>query len=105
MNSIWDRLYDGVKDRRYGALFIYAPLGIVVVGLLLAGLEAAGLLPHALCAIALWILFLIGRLVFKLVEFFIKPTRRERWERKQLSRDEIRVARSKLVGDRGRKSA
>lgn len=84
---------------------MYGPLAIVALALVLAAMDSVGLLPHALCAIVLCLLFLLGRLVFKLVRFFIKPPRREPWERKQLSRDEIRVARSKLTCERVRKSA
>lgn len=104
MKPIWSTLYDDVKDRRYGALFLLAPLSfggaLGLAALLLAGLDAAGLLPYALCGSVV----LVGPWIFVAVRR-ARSRQHERWERHELSYDEWRVARSKLTRDQDRKSA
>jgi hypothetical protein len=101
MKPIWSMLYDNAKDRRYGVLFLFAPLALVgavalAVGLLTL-LDVAGLLPYALCGIALWFVWMVVKLVCKVVRLFCEPERqREGWQRHELSCNEKRVAQSKL---------
>jgi len=94
MKSIWSTLYDDVKDRRYAALFLLGPLAVLgalaLAACLLAALHALELLPYAICAAALWSVWMLVR--------FCRSVARspERWQRQELSCDEWRVARSKL---------
>ena len=78
MNSFWSNLYDTFKDRRYGVLFmvslvalVFSPILLPVMGLYLLG----------------W-----GWSAFRLA----RANRRNRLRYLPLSRDELRVARSKL---------
>ena len=98
MHSIWDKLYDNIKDRRYGALFLFALLaflGLPFFGAITYGfLRETGLEEYfgeALLGIG------ILCLVWCLVKF-CQAWRRgeEKMRREPLSRDELRVARSKL---------
>lgn len=94
MNSIWNNLYDKVKDRRYGALFTVS--AVASVGVLFAGkgIEAAieefGWQPFlgvfmGFCVLMSWRIWRQSRLP------------RERLRFAPLSCDEMRKARSKLV--------
>src|SRR6185436_11064785 len=105
MSSVWNRLYDRSKDRRYGALFLaslWAFFGLLILAAIVATIinkfELQAYLPQAIPGIALlavvWVVlaFRRGRL-----------RRRERPKYPPLSRDELRVARSKLLKDRAEK--
>ena len=74
MSSVWNNLYDRVKDRRYGLFFLLAPL---VFFFLLGSLVGA-----------------IWRALF---------WRRERLKLSRLSSDELAKARSKLVKSQRRR--
>jgi threonine/homoserine/homoserine lactone efflux protein len=99
MNSIWSRLYDGVKDRRYGLLFLFSAGAFVgflaLAALVEAGLEAVYLEEYFLQAL----LVLAGAaLGWGVAGFWRERLRREERQRfPPLSSDEKRVARSKLV--------
>jgi hypothetical protein len=85
MNPPWGNLYDHFKDRRYAALFL-----ITIVGLVLSPI----LLP-------MMGLYVLGRAwsAFRLAQA-------NRWNKLRyspLSRDELRVARSKLLNNQSRR--
>jgi len=78
MSPFWNNLYDSFKDRRYAGLFLFAIFAIALSPILLSAMALYGLsrgisaLRHA------------------------RANRRNRWRYTPLSRDELRVARSKL---------
>jgi hypothetical protein len=74
MNSSWSNLYDRVKDRRYGMVFLLAPL---------------------------MIFFLLGSLATAIYRTLF--WRREPSNFSRLSSDELAKARSKLLNDQRRK--
>ena len=82
MSPFWNNLYDGFKDRRYAALFLFALGALVLSPVLLPAMALCGLsrgvsaLRHA------------------------RENRRNKWRHAPLSRDELRVARSKLMKGR-----
>jgi membrane protease YdiL (CAAX protease family) len=94
MKPTWSTLYDDVKDRRYALLFLIA------MPLLLGIASVVGLIENSPLAQDFpVILFLLGVIVVLWVFGTIwrrRKRRPERWERKKLSSDELRVARSKL---------
>jgi hypothetical protein len=98
MNSLWDSLYDRFKDCRYGALFLAAVLaffGLLILGsvayAIVRGLGAEEYFLDALPGIGL-----LG-LAWAIVKFRRAQIRgREKSQYAPLSRDELRVARSKL---------
>lgn len=79
MNPFWNSLYDSFKDRRYAALFLFA-LGVLVLS------------PVLLPVMVLYGLSR-GWSVIRLA----RENRRNKWRYSPLSRDELLVARSKLV--------
>jgi hypothetical protein len=81
MNSFWGNLYDTFKDRRYATLFLIA-------------LGALALLPILLPVMGLYVLAR-GWSAFCLA----RANRRNQLRYSPLSRDELRKARSKLVGN------
>ena len=85
MNSFWSSLYDKCKDRHYGILFLIA-FGAFVLSPIL--LPVMGLYFLA------W-----GWSAFRLA----RANRRNKLRYSPLSRDELRVARSKLLKDRNLK--
>jgi len=99
MNSIWSNLYDKFKDRRYGALFFVSLLS--VFGLLLLAVILGQIIgPANLEAYFLRALPVAGILMVVLIWRAIRRARAQRgkrFKREELSRDEIRKARSKLV--------
>jgi hypothetical protein len=78
MNSFWDNLYDRFKDRRYGVLFLVSLVALVLSPVLLPAMG----------------LYFLGRgwSAFCLA----REDRRNQLRYSPLSRDELRVARSKL---------
>ncbi|MGD0252046.1 MAG: hypothetical protein ABSC01_05060 [Verrucomicrobiota bacterium] len=99
MNSFWSSLYDNYKDRRYGILFLTALmafLGVLAVGAVLGAVFSAfdlqdywlQALPGAGFLAAAWIWRGMRR---------ARAKRQNRSRYASLSRDELRVARSKLV--------
>jgi O-antigen/teichoic acid export membrane protein len=99
MNSIWNNLYDKFKDRRYGVLFFVSLLSVFGLLLLAAILDQiigpANLqeyFPQVLPGIGIFIVALIWRAIRR-----ARAQRGRRFRREELSRDEIRKARSKLV--------
>ena len=94
MNSPWDYGYDTFKDRRYGAIFWSTLLTIVaafVLGAVIGLYNLQIYFPYMLPGIGLMVLA-CGILAFRRAQ----ARRRERLRRGPLSRDEMRVARSKL---------
>jgi hypothetical protein len=85
MNSFWSNLYDTYKDRRYGVLF-------------LASLVALALSPILLPAMGLYFLGR-GWSAFRLA----REDRRNKLRYSPLSRDELRVAQSKLLNNQSRR--
>ena len=84
MNSFWGNLYDTFKDRRYGALFLISLGGLV-------------LSPILLPFMGLYVLAR-GWSAFRLA----RANRRNKLRYSPLSRDELRVARSKLLNESNR---
>ena len=78
MNSFWDNLYDRFKDRRYGVLFLVSLVALVLSPVLLPAM-ALYFLGRG------WSAFCLAR-----------EDRRNILRYSPLSRDELRVARSKL---------
>ena len=78
MSPFWGNLYDTFKDRRYAALFLVALFGLALSPVLVPVLAIYGLSRAA----GAWARS--------------RENRRNRWRRAPLSRDELRVARSKL---------
>jgi hypothetical protein len=96
MNSIWSKLYDGFKDRRYAFLFFatfFASL-LLVAGLcgIIDDSNIRGYFLQALPGIGILIMALVWRAIRNL-----RARRGEKFRRQEMSRDEIRKARSKLV--------
>ena len=105
MDPFWKAFFEEFKERGRNVtpFLVTVPLLLGVVILV----ELAGRTP--LGESLLSILFGTGVLLIG-VWIFVAICRNdsrqsERWERKELSSDELRVARSKLTGDRNRKSA
>jgi hypothetical protein len=86
MSSLRSNLYDTFKDRRYAALFLIA-LGALVLS------------PILLPAMGLYVLAQ-GWSALRLAQ----ANRRNKLRYSPLSRDELRVARSKLLNNRSRRS-
>jgi len=86
MNPPWSNLYDHFKDRRYAALFLIALGGLVLSPILLPAMG----------------LYFLGRgwSAFRLA----RENRRNQLRYSPLSRDELRIARSKLLNNRSRRS-
>jgi biotin transporter BioY len=104
MNSIWNNLYDKAKDRRYGALFFSSLVAFFVVFLLgaliykiLSGIDFGPFdLQARFLELAPGILILTTALVWRGIRR-VRAQREKNFRREELSRDEIRKARSKLV--------
>jgi len=102
MNSLWSNLYDGSKDRRYGALFLaclWAFLGLLIlcaiIGAIINEFDLQEYFPQVFSGVGLLVV------VWAFLAFRSACRRqRERHEYPALSRDELRVARSKLLKDR-----
>jgi hypothetical protein len=98
MSSFWDNQYDRYKDRRYAALFLsslVAFFGLLILGAIIAAvLHSLGLEEYFLEALpGIGILGLAwGFLKFRQAQV----ERNKRLSHSPLSRDELRVARSKL---------
>jgi hypothetical protein len=99
MNSIWSKLYDNVKDRRYAALFFITLFVFVVLLILVAGI--CGIVGNfniqeyflqALPGIGILMVALVWRTIRRM-----RTWRGGKFQRQEMSRDEIRKARSKLV--------
>jgi hypothetical protein len=98
MPSIWDKLYDNVKDRRYGVLFLFTLLTFL-------GLPFLGAMIYAILrefgseeyfVEALPGIGFLG-IAWAFLKFWQARKRsREKLRYGPLSRDELRVARSKL---------
>ena len=86
MNSFWGNLYDTFKDRRYGVLFL-ASLAALVLSPVLLPFMGLYVLARG------WAAFRLGR-----------ANRRNQLRYSPLSRDELRIARSKLLNNRSRRS-
>jgi hypothetical protein len=106
MKSLWTGLYDRVKDRRYGSLYIYATLGmagICLLGQLCRELyqehhDQVDLLMVSAIAVLMFIAFLVARREF----LRSRRMRNSGSDAAQLSSDEVTKARSKLLRNRYR---
>jgi hypothetical protein len=104
MNSIWGNLYDKFKDRRYGILFFSSLIGVFVMvfvgmlfGNILGGIDFGGLnLQSHWLELVPGILIILAALIWRAIRR-AQAQRGKRFRREELSRDEIRKARSKLV--------
>jgi len=104
MNSIWNNLYDKAKDRRYGVLFFSSLIAVFVVFLLgvLLNQIFGGINPGSFDLPSHFLELLPG-MVILMVALAWREARRararrgKRFRREELSRDEIRKARSKLM--------
>lgn len=95
MNSFWNNLYDSVKDRRYGLLFFgmfFASIGMIFG--LLAFFEMPNLQGYFLGALP-GVVILAVALAWRAIRR-AQLQRGNKLLREELSRDEIRKARSKL---------
>lgn len=104
MNSIWSNLYDKAKDRRYGVLFFSSLIAVFVVFLLGALLyNILGGIDFGPFDVQSHFLELVPGMVILMAALAWRGVRRARaqrgktFRREELSRDEIRKARSKLV--------
>ncbi len=98
MNSFWDNQYDNFKDRRYAALF-WSTLMALIVLLLLGFFIGALLSEFGMQAYFVESLPGIGILVLACGFLKFRQARirsQEKLRHGPLSRDELRVARSKL---------
>jgi hypothetical protein len=103
VNSIWNKLYDAGKDRRYGVLFMAClaafPVTLIAGVLLHQAALYFGLNPTFLwalpCLLALWF---AASLVSR-----IRSRDRRRLRFPPLSRDELNRARSKLMEKQNRR--
>jgi hypothetical protein len=98
MNSFWDNQYDSFKDRHYAALFwstLMALIGLLALGVFIAAiLSEFGMQQYFLEALpGIGILFLAWAFL-KFRQARIRS--REKLPHGPLSRDELRLARSKL---------
>ena len=106
MNSFWSNLYDSFKDRRYGGLFlstILAFIGLLILGAVFEGIVGRfdwfAYFPEVLSGIG------ILALAYGLASWRRRRAQwREQLRHSPLSRDELRVARSKLLNNRSRRS-
>jgi biotin transporter BioY len=104
MNSIWSNLYDKFKDRRYGVLFfssLIAVFAVFLLGVLLYNI--LGGIDFGWFDLRAHFLELMPGIVIVIAALAWRGVRRaraqhgKRFRREELSRDEIRKARSKLV--------
>jgi len=98
MNSFWDNPYDHFKDRRYAGLF-WSSLMALFGGLVLSAFIAALLFGLGMQEYFLEALPGIGILFVAWVVLKFRQARarsREKLQHGPLSRDELRIARSKL---------
>jgi hypothetical protein len=102
MNSYWSNLYDSYKNRSYGGLFLSTVLAIIA--LLVLG-AVNGLFDHQM-----YFPYMLPGIGLLAAAWIWRGLRRARAERKKrlqhspLARDELRVARSKLLNNRSRRS-
>jgi hypothetical protein len=104
MNSIWSNLYDKFKDRRYGILFFSSLFGffglfllVVFVYKILEGVDFGplNLRSHFLQLLPGFLILMVA-LIWRAIRR-ARAQRGKRFRREELSRDEIRKARSKLM--------
>ena len=98
MNSFWDNQYDRFKDRHYAALFwstLMALFGALVLGSLLAALlSECGMQAYVLDVMPGVAILALAWAILKFRQ--ARRRSREKLQRGPLSRDELRIARSKL---------
>ncbi len=99
MNSFWSSLYDKFKDRHYAGLFFISfgsVFGLFILVMILCQIIGTAHLQQyflqMLPGAGLLVLALVWRGIRR-----ARTQRRKRFRREELSRDEIRKARSKLV--------
>ena len=108
MNSNRNNLYDTFKDRRYGALFFgtfLVLMGLLALGLMMVAIIGRRDLPADLLQVLPGVGLLVVALVWRRVRQERARQRRERLQHGPLSRDELRVARSKLMKDQTQKKS
>jgi hypothetical protein len=95
MNSFWSNLYDSFKDRLYGGLFLSTILAFIaslVLGAVIGFFNLQIYFPYMLLGIGLLVAIQIWRCLRR-----ARAERKKRLQHSPLSRDELRVARSKLL--------
>ena len=104
MDPFWKTFFEEFKDRGRDATPFLITLAAMVCLLIVVGIvDEAGLANHIVGAVFLAVVFAFVWAVVKIVR--ARTRQRERWERRELSCDEWRVARSKLKKDGNRKGA
>jgi hypothetical protein len=96
MSPFWN-MYDSFKDRRYGGLFLaclVAFFGLLILGTVIFELNLQEYFPYALPGVGL----LAAAWIWRCIRH-ARAKRQNRLRYASLSRDELRVARSKLVKD------
>lgn len=98
MSSFWDNQYDNFKDRRYAALFwstLMGLFGLLALGALIAAVLSGLGMPEYFWEALPGVGILVLTVAF--LKMWQAQTRsREKLRHGPLSRDELRVARSKL---------
>lgn len=104
MNPFWSNFFEHLKDcGRNGTIFI-ATLGFLLGLLILSGIIGESRF-HECIVPAMSIAGALSLAWFSVVIRKANLRRRERLERRPLSRDEMRVARSKLMKERSEKKS
>lgn len=101
MNPFWKTFFEEFKDRGRDATPFLITVGVLVPVVLIAetnGMHLTLVLPWVGVVLAAWMLIWLVWAIGS-----SRKRRRQRWERHELSRDELRVARSKLLRDRNGK--
>lgn len=107
MSSHWNNPYDTFKDRRYGALFLgtfLALMGLLALGGMMAAIIGRFDLPVYFLPILPGVGLLAAAWIWRRIRQE-RAQQRERLRRGPLSRDELRVARSKLMKGQNRKKS
>ncbi len=98
MSSFWDNQYDNFKDRRYAALFwstLMGLFGVLGLGAIIAGiLSEFGKEEYIVEALPGLGILLLAWAFLRFRQAYVRD--REKLPRRPLSRDELRIARSKL---------
>jgi hypothetical protein len=99
MGPFWTSFFEQLKDcGRDATLFLMALVGFIAVLAIVALLESTRLREYFLQAALVLLMLALVRLVFLVRRF--RARRRGHVRFPPLSRDELRVARSKLMKDR-----
>lgn len=98
MNPFWSSVYDRIKDRRYGSLFIFTLL--IVIGFII--FLRTDLRQPVLLVMSIALVWWAMLRAISIWRFFSRKTGPGKYPK--LSSDELRKARSKLTKNRNRSS-